>query len=176
MRFLENSPDIPDELIRAVSAGEVMFLCGAGVSFAAGLPTFKDLTKQVYVTLGEDLKYEHAEITAFNQNEFDRALRSLEKRTNLPGYGFIGSHGRHGTVTASIRCGFVAPPLYLAAISRPAGQSQDHDHELRHPIRTGGGAIRHPVDEPRRESPAACRGTGRKLEKRGAATEYRVIQ
>jgi SIR2-like domain len=85
MRFLENSPDIPDELIRAVSAGEVMFLCGAGVSFGAGLPTFKDLTKQVYATLGEDLRYEHAELTAFNQNEFDRALRSLEKRTNLPG-------------------------------------------------------------------------------------------
>jgi hypothetical protein len=85
MRFLENSPDIPDELIRAVRDGEVMFLCGAGVSFGAGLPTFKALTEQVYAKLGEDLNYEHAEITAFDQNEFDRALRSLEKRTNLPG-------------------------------------------------------------------------------------------
>jgi NAD-dependent SIR2 family protein deacetylase len=85
MRFLDHSPDIPDELIRAVRDGEVMFLCGAGVSFGAGLPTFKILTEQVYAKLGEDLHYEHAEITAFNQNEFDRALRSLEKRTNLPG-------------------------------------------------------------------------------------------
>jgi hypothetical protein len=85
MRFLDHSPDIPDELIRAMRDGEVMFLCGAGVSFGAGLPTFKVLTEHVYAKLGEDLNYEHAEITAFNQNEFDRALRSLEKRTNLPG-------------------------------------------------------------------------------------------
>jgi len=85
MRFLQNSPDIPDELIRDVSDGEVIFLCGAGVSLGAGLPNFKDLTEQVYGVLGEDLNYEHAEISAFNQNEFDRALRSLEKRTHLPG-------------------------------------------------------------------------------------------
>lgn len=85
MRFLEHSPDIPDQLIHAVRDGEVMFLCGAGVSFGAKLPAFRVLTEQVYAKLGEDLKYEHAEIMAFNQNEFDRALRSLEKRTNLPG-------------------------------------------------------------------------------------------
>jgi hypothetical protein len=37
MRFLEDGADIPDELIRAVTAGSVMFLCGAGVSFRVGL-------------------------------------------------------------------------------------------------------------------------------------------
>jgi hypothetical protein len=42
MRFLDSSPDIPDELIRAVSAGEVMFLCGAGVSFGAGFAPLSD--------------------------------------------------------------------------------------------------------------------------------------
>jgi len=85
MRFIDNSPDIPDELIRAVSEGDVLFLCGAGVSFGAGLPIFKTLTDQVYARLGEDLNYEYAEATAYKQSEFDRALRSLEKRTSLPG-------------------------------------------------------------------------------------------
>jgi len=85
MRFLDNTPDIPDELIHAVRDGKILFLCGAGVSFGAGLPTFKALTERVYAKLGEDLNYEHAEIDAFKKSEFDRALRSLEKRTNLPG-------------------------------------------------------------------------------------------
>ena len=74
-QFIENSPDIPDELIRAVRDGDVMFLCGAGVSFGAGLPTFRLLTEQVYARLGEDLNYEHAEITAFNQYEIRPGMR-----------------------------------------------------------------------------------------------------
>src|SRR5947209_17342187 len=69
MRFLDHSPDIPDELIRAVRDGAVVFLCGAGVSFKAGLPTFRVLTEQVYAKLGEDLNYEHAETNAFNEGE-----------------------------------------------------------------------------------------------------------
>ncbi len=48
MRFLEDGTDIPDELIRAVTDGDAVFLCGAG-------------------------------------DEYDRALRSLEKRTHQPG-------------------------------------------------------------------------------------------
>ncbi|MCP3475902.1 hypothetical protein NLM33_37305 [Bradyrhizobium sp. CCGUVB1N3] len=44
MKFLPNSADIPHDLIRSVSDGDVIFLCGAGVSLGVGLPTFKKLT------------------------------------------------------------------------------------------------------------------------------------
>ena len=56
MRFLEDGADIPNNLIRAVSHGTVTFLCGAGVSFGAGLPSFKELTEWVYQRLGEVLE------------------------------------------------------------------------------------------------------------------------
>lgn len=84
MRFLEKGADIPDDLIRAVVDGSVTFLCGAGVSFRIGLPSFESLTERVYDYLGESWGDEPAERKAMAAREFDRALRSLEKRTRLP--------------------------------------------------------------------------------------------
>lgn len=84
MRFLEDGADIPDELIRAVTAGDAMFLCGAGVSVRVGLPSFELLTGRVYSRIGETPGGEPAERNAIASREFDRALRSLEKRTHLP--------------------------------------------------------------------------------------------
>lgn len=84
MRFREDGADIPDELIRAVTAGDAMFLCGAGVSFRVGLPSFESLTSQVYSRISETPGGEPAERNAIASREFDRALRSLEKRTHLP--------------------------------------------------------------------------------------------
>lgn len=85
MQFLENSPDIPDGLIRSVVNGDAVFLCGAGVSKPAGLPLFEELTDRVYETLGESKDSEPAERKAFEERQFDRVLRSLEKRTHRPG-------------------------------------------------------------------------------------------
>jgi len=85
MRFLENGADIPEELLHAVNAGDVIFLCGAGVSRRAGLPSFRELAEQVYGRLGENQRNEAAELRAFERDEYDRALRSLEKRTHFPG-------------------------------------------------------------------------------------------
>jgi hypothetical protein len=85
VRFVEQGADVPDELIRAVTAGNATFLCGAGVSFRVGLPSFRVLTERVYARLGEDPKDEPAEGNAIESKEYDRALRSLEKRTHRPG-------------------------------------------------------------------------------------------
>lgn len=85
MKFLANSADIPHDLIRSVSDGDVIFLCGAGVSFGVGLPTFKKLTDDVYTTIGESRTHEPAETIAYEKEEYDRVLRSLEKRTLLHG-------------------------------------------------------------------------------------------
>lgn len=84
MRFLEDGTDIPDELIRAVIDGGAIFLCGAGVSLKAGLPLFPRLTEQVYEKLGVARAEEAAERVALEREEYDRALRSLEKRTHRP--------------------------------------------------------------------------------------------
>jgi SIR2-like domain len=84
VRFLEQGADIPDELIRAVTSGSATFLCGAGVSFRSGLPMFRRLTQSVYAKLGESPDEEAAEQNALKASEYDRALRSLEKRTHLP--------------------------------------------------------------------------------------------
>jgi hypothetical protein len=84
VRFLEDGANVPDDLIRAVRDGSATFLCGAGVSFRVGLPSFKLLTEQVYDHLGESRADEPAERNAMASNEYDRALRSLEKRTHRP--------------------------------------------------------------------------------------------
>jgi SIR2-like domain len=84
LRFLENGADIPDELIRAVNDGTATFLCGAGVSLRVGLPSFKLLTEGVYTQLGESWATEPAERNAIEKEQYDRALRALEKRTHLP--------------------------------------------------------------------------------------------
>jgi NAD-dependent SIR2 family protein deacetylase len=53
VRFHENGPDIPDELLVARDEGNVLFFCGAGVSLAyAGLADFLKLAGSVIDDLG----------------------------------------------------------------------------------------------------------------------------
>ncbi len=85
MRFLQDGADIPDHLVRAVITGDVVILCGAGVSFRADLPLFKGLTEDVYAALGETAANEAPELKAIEREEYDRALRLLERRTHRPG-------------------------------------------------------------------------------------------
>jgi len=86
VQFRRNGADIPDDLIRAVDEGKATFLCGAGVSFRNDLlPSFKLLTERVYGKLGGIPDDEPAESDAIARKEYDRALRSLEKRTHRRG-------------------------------------------------------------------------------------------
>ena len=52
MQFVTNGPDIPDALLQAHEEGRVVFFCGAGVSYPAGLPGFKGLVDQIYMHVG----------------------------------------------------------------------------------------------------------------------------
>lgn len=47
MRFHSDGPSIPDLLLERCDAGRVVFLCGAGVSFNSGMPTFLGLAQHV---------------------------------------------------------------------------------------------------------------------------------
>ena len=48
MQFVTNGPDIPDALLQVHEEGRVVFFCGAGVSYPAGLPSFKGLVEAIY--------------------------------------------------------------------------------------------------------------------------------
>lgn len=85
LRFIAGGPDVPDELVDAVLAGDVVFLCGAGVSKGAGLPLFNELTFKIYEDLGETFENDPAERESIKTDEFDRTLRALEKRVRRPG-------------------------------------------------------------------------------------------
>jgi len=53
MKFLANGPDIPDELLLARDAGDVILFCGAGVSLQSlKLPNFPVLADRVIQSLG----------------------------------------------------------------------------------------------------------------------------
>ena len=81
MQFISDGPDIPDALLQAHEEGRVVFFCGAGISYPAGLPGFKGLVEEIYRLNGTELS--DIEREAFERGQFDAALDLLERR--LPG-------------------------------------------------------------------------------------------
>ena len=81
MQFISGGPDIPDELLRAQEEGHLVFFCGAGISYPAGLQGFKGLVDQIYRHIGT--LRTPIEQEAYDRNHFDAALDLLERR--LPG-------------------------------------------------------------------------------------------
>lgn len=81
MQFVVNGPDIPDALLQAHEEGRVVFFCGAGISYPAGLPGFKGLVEKIYGLNGTALT--DIEREAFERGQFDATLDLLERR--LPG-------------------------------------------------------------------------------------------
>ena len=55
MQFIKNGPDVPERLLQAHEDGKVVFFCGAGISYPAGLPGFKGLVEEIYCKLGRNL-------------------------------------------------------------------------------------------------------------------------
>jgi hypothetical protein len=81
MQFIINGPDIPDALLQAHEEGRVVFFCGAGVSYPAGLPDFKGLVEKIYKNCGTD--FSRLEKEAFDRGQYDTTLDLLERR--VPG-------------------------------------------------------------------------------------------
>lgn len=77
MKFSENGPDIPSKLIDAALRGEVVFLCGAGVS-QPDLPNFMQLTQNVFSHLG--LAMDAAEQHSFEVKRYEETFGSLSRR------------------------------------------------------------------------------------------------
>ncbi|HEV2596624.1 MAG TPA: SIR2 family protein [Sphingomicrobium sp.] len=78
MQFIPGGPDVPDRLLQAHEEGEVVFFCGAGISFPADLPSFKGLVKNLYSSLGTVPT--DVENAAIKKWQYDTAIALLEDR------------------------------------------------------------------------------------------------
>ena len=81
MQFVPNGPDIPDSLLQAHEEGRVVFFCGAGISYPAGLPGFGGLVEEIYKRNGTTPS--DIEQAALDRYQYDATLDLLERR--LPG-------------------------------------------------------------------------------------------
>jgi SIR2-like domain len=73
---LENQP-VPISYPQAHEDGRVVFFCGAGISFPAGLPGFRGLVDKLYARLGATPS--PAEKAAIKRGQFDTAIGLLEQ-------------------------------------------------------------------------------------------------
>lgn len=78
MQFVKDGPDIPERLLQAHEDGRVVFFCGAGISYPAGLPGFKELVEKLSEHVGEPLN--DTEQRWFDAEEFDRTMGHFESR------------------------------------------------------------------------------------------------
>lgn len=81
MQFITDGPDIPEVLLQTHEEGRVVFFCGAGVSYPAGLPGFSGLVKQIYEQLGTSRNAIEEE--SYRRQKYDATLDLLERR--IPG-------------------------------------------------------------------------------------------
>jgi len=81
MQFVSQGPDIPDALLQAHDEGRVVFFCGAGISYPAGLKSFKWLVDAIYSHIGTTRN--DIENKAYERGQYDATLNLLEDR--LPG-------------------------------------------------------------------------------------------
>lgn len=124
MRFDPLGPNIPSELIAAQERGDVVFVCGAGVSMTVGLPSFRELVEKIYAEVGDNWAGHVAEADGMATYAYDRVIRCLERRLG-------GDDGKHvqrvrELIRTAVRKG-LAPPVgdlsahfYILKLSRDA--------------------------------------------------------
>jgi len=76
MQFIENGPDIPERLLEAHEEGKVVFFCGAGISYPAGLPGFGSLVNKIYDEVGHSPNA--VQKSAIESKQYDTAIGLLE--------------------------------------------------------------------------------------------------
>ena len=81
LRFSNDGPEFPNEFIDSLLAGEVVFLCGTGVS-APQMPDFKGLVESTYEALG--IERTDSEQSAFDKGFFEEVLGALSRRLSDP--------------------------------------------------------------------------------------------
>lgn len=74
--FINNGPDIPESLLQLHEDGRVVFFCGAGISYPAGLPGFGGLVKKIYDRVG--VFPNAVQVAAIKDGRYDTAIGLLE--------------------------------------------------------------------------------------------------
>ncbi len=78
MQFVKDGPEIPERLLQAHEEGRVVFFCGAGISYPAGLPGFGGLVEKRYDELGATPR--PVEAVALKSKQYDTTIGLLENR------------------------------------------------------------------------------------------------
>lgn len=109
----EGTAPLPERLLLAHAAGEILFITGAGTSMPSGLPDFKNLVLQVYRELDPQCysvisidpnarsgsfalnHSQSAEVKRFDDGDYDVVLGMLERRVD-------GTDMRSGKVRATL--------------------------------------------------------------------------
>ena len=81
MQFVKGGPDIPERLLQAHEDGRVVFFCGAGISYPAGLPGFAGLVNKIFCCL--NITPDPVQAAAIKAKRYDTAVGLLE--TNFVG-------------------------------------------------------------------------------------------
>ena len=76
MQFVKGGPDIPERLLQAHEDGRVVFFCGAGISYPAGLPGFARLVNELYSRL--EIIPNPVQVAAMKAKRYDSAAGLLE--------------------------------------------------------------------------------------------------
>jgi hypothetical protein len=82
LRFSNPGPEFPEQLVDALMTGDVVFLCGAGIS-APQLPDFGSLVSRCFAKLNVEMSA--SEELSFNEKRYEEALGSLSRRIVDPG-------------------------------------------------------------------------------------------
>ncbi|MCY4003903.1 MAG: SIR2 family protein [Rhodospirillales bacterium] len=76
MQFVRGGPDVPERLLQAHEDGRVVFFCGAGISYPAGLPGFSGLVDDLYSRL--EISPNPVQAAAIKSGRYDTAVGLLE--------------------------------------------------------------------------------------------------
>jgi len=99
MQFIANGPDIPETLLDAHEEGRVVFFCGAGISYPAGLPGFQGLVDKIYEFVGTTRT--PLEEETYQRGQYDATLDLLERR--LPGQRLAMRRVLHNILKPKLR-------------------------------------------------------------------------
>lgn len=122
MQFIASGPNIPEELLQSHEDGQVVFFCGAGISYPADLPGFGGLVDRLYVELGEVPS--SVEQSALTNKSFDTAIGLLESR-------LVGHRQRVRTAIAQILTPNLAKRNALATHEALLSLSKTGDDRIR---------------------------------------------
>ena len=81
LRFSDDGPEFPGDFVHSLLAGDVIFLCGTGVS-APQMPDFPQLVECTYRRLA--VERTDSEQFSFDQGRFEEVLGSLSRRLSDP--------------------------------------------------------------------------------------------